>query len=204
MRLFTRIAVLFYMVILSVLSTLALLFVAHVMSLPELFQFIEIAYLDTDIRTITGLTAAGLILLSFIFTRIIYGSYQKERTIAFDNPSGRVSVSLTALEDMVRRVILRSADIKEVRTGIIATKKGLEVDIRLILKSDVNIPEMTAHLQETVKGKIQDAIGIEEAVIVRIHVVKISTDEFKLKKNKGEPPEERPATPSLPFQGYRA
>ncbi len=201
MRLFTRISVLFYVLVLSVLCGTVGLFVTHIISLNDLYRILEIAYHDTDARTILGLVSAGIILLSFLSARIIYGSYQKERTIAFDNPSGRVTVSLSALEDMVRRVVLRVPDIKEVKSGIIATKKGLEVEIRLILKGDMHIPEMTASLQETVKNKIQDTIGIEESVVVKVHVIKISTEEYKPKKVKGEQPEDRQ---TLPFQGYRA
>jgi len=203
MRTFTRIVILFYVMILSVLCGIALLFVTHIVTLAEIIKFIELAYDDMDVRTIVGVVNAALIVLSFLFARIIYGSSEKERTIAFDNPSGRVTVSLAAMEDMVRRVILRIPDIKEVKTGIIATKKSLEVEIRLILRSDINIPEMTAQLQEMVKNKIQDSIGIEEAVVVRIHVIKITTDDAKAKKTgKGEA-EERSA-PTIPFQGYRA
>ncbi len=202
MRLFTRIALLFYMLMVWLLGATAVLFVTNVLQLSQLYDLLEVMYHDHDYRLVIGLISGILVFLSFLITRLIYGSYHQERTIAFDNPTGRVTVSLSALEDMVRRVILRTPDIKEVRTGILATKKALEVEIRLVLKSDMNIPEMTAQLQEMIKGKIQDSIGIEEDVVVRIHVTKISTDEFKSKKNQPEP-EERP-TPTVPFQGYRA
>ncbi len=203
MRLFTRVAIFFYVLTLSVLCGMMILFVAHAVTLPELNSLIEIAYDDSDIRMVIGIINAALIIVSFMSARIIYGSYAKERTIAFDNPTGRVTISLHAIEDLVRRVMLRMNEIKEVKTNIIATKKGLEVESRLVLKAEVNIPEMTAHLQEMVKTKIQDTIGIEESVVVKIHVIKITAEDLKAKKNKANEDDDRPS-PTLPFQGYRA
>lgn len=202
MRFLTRLAILFYVTVLSITCGIVILFVAHVILLPDLSDLLRRAYDENNLRVIVGLVAAGLVFLSFLFARTIFGYQSKERTIAFDNPSGRVSVSLTALEDMVKRLILRVPEVKEVRSGIIATKKGLEVESRLILKADVNIPEMTAHLQEMIKNKIQDTIGIEEAVVVKIHVIKMVGDDPKFKRQKDN--SEDKSTPTLPFQGYRA
>ncbi len=202
MRVFTRTAVLFYMLLVWLVSGLAIAFVAHSITLPQIHEYVGVAYNDNDIRLVIGIISAVMILLSFLATRLIYGNYEQERTIAFDNPAGRVTVSLNALEDMIRRVILSVPDIKEVKSGVLATKKGLEADIRLILRSDMNIPEMTAQLQDLVKSKIQDTIGIDESVIVRIHVIKISTEDIKQKKAKAEMLDAPPAA-AVPFKGYR-
>ena len=201
MSFLTRLAILFYVGVISVVCGVAILFVTRVVLLQDIFDLMGRAYDEDRLRLIVGLVSGGIIFFSFLFARLIFGHHAQERTIAFDNPSGRVSVSLNALEDLVRRIILRVPEIKEVRSGILATKKGLEVQSRIILRTEVNIPELTNHLQEMIKSKIQDTIGIEEKVIVKIHVVKMVTDETKVKRQKDEP-EERP-TPTIPFQGYR-
>ena len=60
---------------------------------------------------------------------------------------------------------------------------------------------MTAQLQDLVKRKILDTIGLEEAVIVRIDVVKIVSDDNKPQR-KIEKKDD--FEPTVPFQGYRA
>ncbi len=204
MRFFTRVAILFYVVTISTTGFLAIFF-AYVVDTPLLIKihyFLDSLKDDMQVRTIIGLVGFILILVSFLFARMIAGFQEKERTIAFDNPSGRVSISLGAIEDMIKRLVLRESEVKEVRPNIIATKKGLETETRLVLKADVNIPEMTARLQELIKGKIQDMIGIEEKVTVKIHVIKIISEEHKSKREKDSVRER--SEPTIPFQGYRA
>ncbi len=204
MRFFTRIAILFYVVTISTIGFLAIFF-AYVVDTPLLARIhdsLDILQNHLQMRTIIGLVGFILILLSFLFAKLIAGFEQKERTIAFDNPAGRVSISLGAIEDMVKRLVLRETEVKEVRPNIIATKKGLQAEARLVLKADVNIPEVTARLQELIKSKIQDMIGIEEKVGVRIHVVKIISEEPRSKRDKDNYRER--SEPTIPFQGYRA
>ena len=204
MNFFTRMAILFYVLTISTVGALTITFV-FVIDQPLLEKIdydMHLLASDIQMKTIVGLTGALFILLSLIFARIISGARQKERTIAFDNPSGRVSISLIAMEDMVKRLILKEPEIKEGRPNIIATKKGLDIEARLVLKADVNIPEVTARLQDLIKDKIQEMIGIEETVTVKIHVVKITSEENKSKRSKTDYPE-KPET-NIPFQGYRA
>ena len=203
MRFFTRMAILFYVVTISTLGALIItsVFVIDQALLEKIDYYLQLLASDIQLKIIVGLTGLLFILLSLIFARIISGARQKERTIAFDNPSGRVSISLIAMEDMIKRLILREPEIKEGRPNIIATKKGLDIEARLVL-ADVNIPEVTSRLQNLIKDKIQEMIGIEETVTVKIHVVKISTDENKSKRSKSDYPEKTET--NIPFRGYRA
>ena len=70
--------------------------------------------------------------------------------------------------------------------------------------TDVNIPEMTAKLQELIRGKIQDVIGLDGKINIRIHVIKIIADDLKYKKDKGKAEIDVDPTPTVPFRGYRA
>ena len=204
MKFFTRIALLFYMMTVSSIGLAAIVFVVFINpSLLEKFTYyLTVVQQDNQLRMIVGLAGLLFILLSVLCAKIISGAQQKERTIAFDNPNGRVSISLFALEDMVKRLIQRETEVKEGRANIVANKKGLDIETKITFKSDVNIPQATARLQDLIKDKIQEMIGLEEPVMVRIHVMKIITEESKSKKGKAEfydKPEQQ-----IPFQGYRA
>ena len=198
----TRLAVIFYFSIILTLGMTWLLFIWHVIPFADVVDFLNLVYNDFHSGIIAAVVVCAIILMSFVFARLIFGRQSKERTIAFDNPSGQVLVSLSAIEDLIRRLVVRIPDIKEIRPHIIATKKGLEVEIRLILKSEVNIPEMTSRLQDLVRTKIQDAIGIDEKISVKVYVAKISSEILKSKKLKDDSDEE--PRPNVPFQGYRA
>jgi len=81
----------------------------------------------------------------------------------------------------------------------VANKKGIIVDMRIILRSEANIPELTSRLQEITKSKIQEILGLEEQVIIRIHVAKISHDERDSRKRKEF---EKDDVSAIPFSGY--
>jgi|CXWL01.1.fsa_nt_gi uncharacterized alkaline shock family protein YloU len=204
MWLLTRLAVFFYLAIILSTGLLCILFFIHQINLTEVVKILTNIYQDSHLSTILTVVVGSIMLLSLFWANLIYARRQKERTIAFDNPAGPVSVSLNAMEDLIRRIVVRVPEIKEIRPVIVATKKGLDVDVRLILRTDVNIPEMTARLQELIRSKVQDVIGLDGKINIRIHVIKIIAEDLKYKKDKGKAEIEVDPTPTVPFRGYRA
>jgi uncharacterized alkaline shock family protein YloU len=199
MWLLTRISIIFYIFVIWTTGISVMLFVAHVLDLQTIQRLLMVVYFDNQSGAIAGICAGVIMFMSFLLARLIYGQRQKERTIAFENPSGGVTVSLTALEDLIKRLIVQMPEVKEIRPYMIATRKGMEVDIKLTLRHEVNIPELTARFQDLVRRKIEEAVGMEGKINIRVHVTKISLDDIKAAKGKGE--FQIPA--QAPFHGYR-
>ncbi len=200
MRFMARLGVMFYNIVTLLCAVLLAMIALKVISVRDLNVIIETVYASPNVRLLIGLLAILLVLKAHFFARTIYGEQQKGRNIAFDNPAGRVSVSLSAVEDLIKRVVLSTSEVKEVRSSIVAGKKGLSVDTRLVLNTDTNIPEMTSRIQNLIQKKIQDVIGIEENIVVRVDVVKIALNDRSKKRsdqgiNKGDS--------TVPFEGYR-
>lgn len=197
--------VLFYATVLVLIGVLMIVFSA-VFSFenlqPQSIKYINdlLIYTQTSLslRLIIGLSGLLLILISFSFAQLILGRLQREKTIAFSNPTGQVTISLAAVEDLIRRVTSGIYEIKEIKPNVIAGKKGIEVDVRLVLKSEANIPDLTNQLQDLIKNKIQEILGIEEQIIVKIHVAKIVSFEEKERRKKELVREEH----TIPFSGY--
>jgi hypothetical protein len=197
MRLFIRLAIFFYLFIILIVGFTALLVMAHMIDFGQYLSFLRFIYFDGNASLVAGVIVAAIMLISLIFARIIYGRQEKERLIQVDNPLGRVTISLSAIEDLIRRLVVLTPQVREIKPDVISTKNGLRIDLRLVLRSGVNIPEMTAELQEIIKRKMQELIGNDERVTVRVHVIKIAPDGVK---GKGEDEIMSP----LPFHGYRA
>ena len=145
-----------------------------------------------------------MLLFNFLFYRLFSINARRERVIAFDNPSGRVSVALDALEELLRRMITKSPEIKEAKVALRASKKGLYVKIRMVLCAEVNIPEITSKVQELSRRKIQDIIGLDEPVNVTVYIGKILPDRVKEKRSSKKEEIEEKSETTIPFQGYRA
>ena len=200
MRLFTVLGILFYAVIIILVGVVLIVFSLNLLGPQDITNLLEYTQTSANTRIIVGLSGALLILISFSFAQLILGRFQREKTIAFTTSSGEVTIALSAIEDLIRRLAGIMPEIKELRPDVIATKRGIIVDLRIVLKSEANIPELTSRLQDITRSKIQEVLGIEEQIIIKIHVTKIISIEEKDKKRKeiaGEKQE-----PTIPFSGY--
>jgi len=199
-----RLMVLFYVTIVLFISGFMLYFALNIVPFGDFVRYSEMLYQDHDLRWLTGILAGIMLLCNLFFYRYFSVNVHRDKVIAFDNPSGRVSVSLLAMEELIKRMLIRRPEVKDSRVKITASKKGLDVKIRLIIKAEANIPDLTFKIQDIVKRKIQDTIGLEEPINVAIYVGKILPEKIKGTKDETKPPEEDQAPPPVPFQGYRA
>jgi len=195
MRFFTIIGVIFYTTVLSLVGLFIIFISLNWLGLETINNWLNYLHTSFQIKLISSTIGVLLILISISFAQLILGKIQREKTIAFSSPSGKIIISLSAVEDLIMRTLRVLNEIKDVHPDVIATKKGINVDLKISLKSEVNIPEFTAHLQETIKGKIQDIIGIEEPIEVNMHILKIVS-----KQDKAE--EKESGSTSTPFYVY--
>lgn len=217
MRLITKLAILFYTALIAITTCLVALFVLHLITLESVVLIAKTVYFDDQLRAISGCVAMLVFFMNWFFIEAISGKEVREKNIAFDNPIGRVTVSLIAMEDLVRRICLKFSEVKDVRSvRMKVNKRGLDIRLNLALYSDVKIPKVTSDLQEIVKHKVIETIwvkpdepfvipaisGIEDKVTVRVYVTKIVGDDLRT-RDKGKISVED-FDPTVPFQGYRA
>jgi uncharacterized alkaline shock family protein YloU len=198
MRLFTVLGILFYATVIILIGASLIAFSLNFLQSQNISEILNLIQGVPNSKIIIGLSGILLILISISFAQLILGRFQRERTIAFTTPSGEVTIALSAVEDLIRRLAGLMSEIKELRPDVIATKKGIIVDLRVILRSEANIPELTARLQDIVRSKIQEVLGVEEQIIIKIHVTKIIR-EFEKERKKRELEEDKP---TIPFSGY--
>ena len=202
MKFLSRFFVLFYIVLVIVMSFLCASYVANVFDFSYYGDYFHLIYTDYILRIAIGVVAVIMLCVNFMFYRLFTSNLERGKIIAFDNPSGRVSLSLLAMEDVLKRMLERLTEIKDVKLLIRPLKKGLNVRINLVVYSDLNIPEATHRIQDFVKKKIQDTIGVEGHIDIAIYIGKILPTPQREKfsgENKSENPD-----PPIPFRGYRA
>lgn len=196
----TTLSVLFYTIILAFLGTLAIAFSIHLIELNDIILKLAYFYDDLRLRLITGISGFLFICLSFSAAQIITGKLQREKTIAFSNPNGQVTITLSAVEDLIKRLSQQLSEIKDAKADVKATKKGIDIRMRVVLRSETNIPDFTAKLQDLISSRIQEVFGIDEPISVKIHVAKIMSIEEKSKKQSEKTQEE---IPTVPYQGMK-
>ncbi|MFH0918058.1 MAG: alkaline shock response membrane anchor protein AmaP [Candidatus Omnitrophota bacterium] len=199
MRFFTVLGIVFYAVMIMVIGLALIVFALDLLSPADINSLLIFAQSSNNSRIVIGLSGALLILISFSFAQIILGKFQREKTIAFTTSSGQVTISLSAVEDLIRRLAGIIPEVKELRPNVVVNKKGIIVEMRVVLRSEANIPELTSRLQDLTKVKIQEVLGVDEQIIIRIHVAKIAHDERDGRRKKDFEKEDRS---TIPFSGY--
>ncbi|MBU2541181.1 MAG: alkaline shock response membrane anchor protein AmaP [Candidatus Omnitrophica bacterium] len=196
MKIITKFVIYCYTIVLFTIGALLISFALGKIDAYDLTVLLK--SLDTvNARLATGLTGLLIILIGFVFSQIMFSRIKREKTIAFQTASGEVLVALNAVEDLIRKLTGDIEGIKEARPNVIASKKGIEINLRLALNADVHIPEFTGKVQELIKERIQEILGIDEAITVKIFVTKILAKDRP--RNKKEAEEDT----SVPFRGYK-
>lgn len=150
------------------------------------------------LRTITGLSGLLIILVCIKTIQNSLAKSQREKTIAFEGTYGQVSIGLSAVEDMIKKLLMEFKELKDVKPYVTASKKGLQVVLKVILSSFTNIPEFTGKIQNLVKERLQSMLGIEEEILIKVEVRKILYSDTRAKKQEDE--EENPYIPYRDFQ----
>lgn len=174
MKVFTWIILTCYIVLFILLGTLLVAFGMHWISVEGAALWLDRVYSQDNYRVACVLAGIGIILLNGMYAELALAKVQRQKTIAFENPDGRVTVSLTAIEDFVRRSTQELPDVKEIRSDVVARKGKILVRAQATLWSGAHIPEAAEQIQGVVKSKVQEMLtGIEEPVLVQVHVSKI-------------------------------
>ncbi|UCD15611.1 MAG: alkaline shock response membrane anchor protein AmaP [Candidatus Omnitrophota bacterium] len=148
---------------------------------------------DMSSKVIVGILGLLIVLLCIRYLQSLLLRSRRERAITFESPDGTVDITLFAIEDMLRRALEDKKEISHIRPKILSRKKGLDVLIRSDLASEVNILDFTREVQQKVKEKLENILGEDKEIKVKMRIRKMV---FAGTRRK---PEEEP---EIPFRNY--
>lgn len=199
MRFFHLLGIWFYATVLCLIGGSLIVFSWNLLPPDQINQFVVFVQNNANARWIISLSGILLILISISFAQLITGRFQREKTIGVPTQSGELTISLSAIEDLIRHFTVILPEIREIRPDVIASKKRVTVNLRVVLKSEVNLLDLTTRLQEITKAKIQEVLeGLDLDIVLKIHIAKIISHEDKEKRHRDNQKDE----PSIPFAGY--
>jgi len=199
MRFLKSLAVVLHTLVFLAAGALLLALALNFFSSDEIMGSINYLCADQNAKPAMIIVGGVLILAGLLMAHINLGRMQSEKTIAFENPEGQVTVSLSAIEDFIKKSVRHLPEIKELRSSVSANKKGISVVCRATIFADSNIPETTERIQAIVKSKVQEMLGVEEAITIKINVIKISLKEKGATNAPVKDNEE--ASRRMPFRG---
>ncbi|MCK5306257.1 MAG: alkaline shock response membrane anchor protein AmaP [Candidatus Omnitrophica bacterium] len=194
MKVFNGIIIFFYTLIFLAIGTALISYSTGSITPQNIYQLVNSLSTDTNIRMIIGFIGAATIVVSLCILQLAFGGSKKEKTLSYENPSGQVTVALSAIEDFVKRLARDFKEIKELRPSVKVNKEGVQILCKVYILQDFPIPEVSGKIQNTIKLKVQSLLGIEEEINVKVHIVKILDKEKRAARDKKED------APQAPFQ----
>lgn len=173
MKVFTVVAIFIYTLLFSIAGAILIAVAIRPESLDSAVALIKSMPFTNNLKIGLSITGLLLILINILIAQLSIGKLQRQKTIAFENPHGQVTLALSAVEDYIKKITDRTAGIKEVKSTIYARKSGVEVITKAALYSGVNIPEITEKVQAMIRSHLQEMLGIDETITVRVHVARI-------------------------------
>ena len=130
-------------------------------------------------QIILGLVGALLIFL------VIYLIWQKAQidkgnlSVVQKTSFGEIKISIESIKRLTLKVVKGIGEITETRPEVNILKSGgINIDLHLSVKQDVNIPELSEKVQRKLKEYLLETSGIETKEI-KIHIDKISYENIK-------------------------
>lgn len=130
------------------------------------------------------LVALGLHGMSLLFHR------RREKGFVIQQTEyGDMSISMNAMETMVKRCVDSHQELKANSTRISHGRQGVLVDLKITLKNGVNIPDTVSGLQKQIKKYIAACSGVD---VEQVRVT-VETDNQTPKLPAGQEPVVQPA-----------
>ena len=109
-----------------------------------------------------------------------------DRSVKSRTAQGTVSVSLIALEDMLKKFLTGYDELADIRPFVYAKARGSRNNVRVVLRASLdhngNIQQIASHIQENIKLKLQDILGTEDDIKVDLDIRRITIPQVGVAK----------------------
>lgn len=146
----------------------------------KMLAFLEIPWAQ---YYIAGM-AALLFLMEMEFLILKIRRKRKSRYITFEQSTGRVSLSVQAIEDFILKVSKGFPEIIRIVPKVAAFKNEIKITLKISLLSGHNVANFAEQFKKNIKSQIQNILGLEKDVKVQVHVVEVNEDKVEVFRDK--------------------
>ena len=113
---------------------------------------------------IMGLVGAVILILTFrVLIAVFRGpGAQREQSVQVSaGEFGSAYVSYAAIDAMVQRHVKANNRVKECQSAILPAEEGVNISLKLIIQNDVEIPQLTEGLMQSLKAYTEQLSGVQ-------------------------------------------
>lgn len=103
----------------------------------------------------------------------------KKKSITFDLPNGKATITFSALEEVIRNSLQSQKELSRIKVKVLFARKKGTVIIQGMINTDVNLIEYTKSVQKLIQEKLKNILGDKYELFVKINIKKISLAQKK-------------------------
>ena len=139
----------------------------------KLNQYMDNLGLNTKTQIVTLVSGLLLLLVGFVTIYLAIADIHSSGRIRLESGGGRLTISVSAIEDHLSRLGRTIDGVKELKPRIRRVPTGWALNARVSVWSDQNVKEINDKIREEVRQGIVNIIGDHSIEPIDIHVTKI-------------------------------
>ena len=162
------------------IGSLLIIVASHILAFDDALAQVSAIY-DSSWRSLqTGIVGFVFIVVGLAFTRALIKKRRQEEALIYQSEIGPIVVSITAIEDVVRKVLKHFHLVKEWKVKTLIQGKDVEIKLRLVLWSGARIQALLVEVQEEVRQRVRKILGVENRLEILCDVHRIEDHELGL------------------------
>jgi uncharacterized alkaline shock family protein YloU len=160
------------------LYNIIILFLGGIIVLTVFNYFTPTTYLDWAMSAVSNRIILGgigmlLIVIALLVFINLFKGQPKEESITVENAlHGRISMTIPAIKVIIHKSLQKVEGVKETKIVVKNLSEGLTIYIHMMINPELNVPELSKKVQETVKFDLMAIGGLE------VQAVKVLIDDL--------------------------
>ncbi len=161
------------------LGSLLIITALHIVSMDDAILKIREVYANPWKSIQTGFIGLLFIMVGLAFAKMLVKKGREAEALIFQSEMGPIVVSVTAIEDVVKKVLRRFHIVKEARIKTLIHGRDVEIKLRVTLWSGGRVAELLAEIQNEMRSRVAKLLGPENKLEITCDVQRIHDHEVE-------------------------
>ncbi len=168
------------------LGSLFMIVALHVLSLEDALYKIREVYQNPVQSVHLGFIGVLFIAVGLIFSRMLVKKGRESDAIIYQGETGPMIISVSAIEDVMKKVLKKFHMVKEWKAKTLIHGKDLEIKLRLVLWSGGGVPKLLAEIQDEIGDRLRKMLGSDNRFEILCDVQKIEDHDNELQNQEDQ------------------
>jgi uncharacterized alkaline shock family protein YloU len=176
MNVFLRILLIIYAFCLMVLSAFIMVVSIRTEFLVTAYSYLfDSALSNRSTSAVVFSAALVFFILSLIFLLSGIRSGKDKKSVSKHTNIGEIKISLSTIENIALAASRKLNGVKETKASVFSKDDTVSITLNTVVLTDVNIPEISAGMQESVKKAVEQTSGVAvndvKIIVENVHTV---------------------------------